>query len=361
MSRPRLHPIPDRLTPHGHLHGGRPRAARTPRRPGPRLLQPPALPAGARPRGALGRGQAPGPSRRRCPDRRRHDPRQALRRQDRDGRLALVGQAPRRGQGDQPGQPGLERRRPPHPLRLSALRQGPRRPDQERPLPCHAGDGRGAGLPPSVPAVRPMVCEPGGPQGGARAGLDLADAIEGQPQRQPRRLRPAAGLRGGGHGRRVGGPSRGLRSHPGLPDRRQRRRHGILGDQRPGHGRVGAAGPGRADLGDRRGPPWPEAILRRRALTGEGPYGAAEPHRPGDPGVAAAGVASLQRRGQLGRGQGPDRPRGGAEIRRSTYVRPTRQCVTTIRIQAAEAREVVHGAAPPVRSSRLRASCVTPR
>jgi hypothetical protein len=29
------------------------------------------------------------------------------------------------------------------------------------------------------------------------------------------------------------------------------------------------------------------------------------------------------------------------------------------RIQAAEAREVVHGAAPPMRSSRLRASCVS--
>ena len=34
--------------------------------------------------------------------------------------------------------PGLDRRRPQHPLRLPALRQGQRRPDQERPLPGDA-------------------------------------------------------------------------------------------------------------------------------------------------------------------------------------------------------------------------------
>jgi len=40
---------------------------------------------------------------------------------------------------------------------------------------------------------------------------------------------------------------------------------------------------------------------------------------------------------------------------------PSPTVFRALRIQAAEAREVVHGAAPPVRSSKLRASCVTSR
>jgi hypothetical protein len=38
---------------------------------------------------------------------------------------------------------------------------------------------------------------------------------------------------------------------------------------------------------------------------------------------------------------------------------PTLAMFGAVGIQAAEAREVVHGAAPPMRSSRLMASCVT--
>src|SRR5262245_37556526 len=77
-------------------------------------------------------------------------------------------------------------------------------------------------------------------------------------------------------------------------------------------------------------PPGPEAVLWRGAVPGAGRARAAEPHRHGDPGAAAPGVASLHHGGQLGRGQGPDRPRGDLRVHRQAHVRAATYRVTTI-------------------------------
>ena len=128
----RLCPVPAGFPSAVHLHGGGARPAGRTRPARPRLLHPPADAPGARPRDPLGRGSAPDPARRRYPGPGRLHPGQALRPPDGPGRLALVGQASCRRQRHQPVDPGVDGRRPPRPLRLSDLRQGPRRFQQER-------------------------------------------------------------------------------------------------------------------------------------------------------------------------------------------------------------------------------------
>ena len=69
----------------------------------------------------------------------------------------------------------------------------------------------------------------------------------------------------------------------------------------------------RAELRDRELPPGPEAVLRGGAVPGPVGAGAAQPHRDGDAGVPAAGVAFLHHRGQWVRGQVEAGPRRGPE------------------------------------------------
>ena len=169
-------------------------------------------------------------------------PRQALRQAHRPGHPPLVGQAPRGRPRDQPDHPAVDRRRPQDPGRLPPLQQG-RRQDQERPLLGDAPDGQGPRLLPEVRAVRRLVRQPGEPQAGPRPRLALADPAEGQPPGHARGPGRAAAGRGGGLGAPgTVRPPAGLRAGPGVPDRRPRRRHGVLGDQRPGDGRRGCGG-----------------------------------------------------------------------------------------------------------------------
>ena len=142
-----LHPIPGRFARALLLHGGRLGATPLPLRPGPRLLQPAPAPARARPRDPWEEAEPLVA----------HD-QGALILDDstldkpyarRSTWSPATGRAStKRRPRDQPDHLGLDRRRPQHPLRLPDLRQGPGRPDQERPLPGDAAEAKARGFAP---------------------------------------------------------------------------------------------------------------------------------------------------------------------------------------------------------------------